>query len=88
MELSLKSTQKRQLVQDVAAGALNRVGFSDHVTPVLFHLYWLLVCGQTQFKVLVITFTAQSYQPSYQPTVLNDPGTLQMLCYVGSNACY
>lgn len=49
MELTLKTTQKFQLVQKVAARLLSGA-------PVLKELHWLPTCFQDQFKVLVLTF--------------------------------
>lgn len=37
---------------------LTGVGNRDHIISVLVHLYWLPVCFQAKFKVLMLIFTA------------------------------
>ena len=62
----LRSLQKLQRVQNMAARMITRTRKRDHITPVLKSLHWLPVEQRIQCKVLLMTFKAQrGFAPSY-----------------------
>ena len=48
--------KKLQSVQNAAATLITRSGKCDHITPILFDLYWLPVSERIKFKILLLTF--------------------------------
>ena len=44
-----------QWVQNVAARPVTGVNKSDHITPVLASLHWLLIVSQIKFHVFTVT---------------------------------
>lgn len=56
--LPLKMAWKLQLVQNAAAYVIAGARWLNSVRPLLRLLHWLLLCFQTEFKVLVFTFKA------------------------------
>lgn len=56
MGLPLKSIQKLQLVQKVAAQAVMCTLGSVHITFLLCKLHWLALCFWIQFKMLIMTY--------------------------------
>ena len=48
--------KKLQSVQNAAARLITRSGKCDHITPILFDLYWLPVSERIKFQNLLLTF--------------------------------
>ena len=66
IELALKMVQKLQQVQNTPARLVKRTSKWDHISCVLVHLHWLLVCFWAKFKVPILTFKAlNSLEPCY-----------------------
>ena len=61
--------KKLQSVQNAAATLITRSGKCDHITPILFDLYWLPVSERIKFKILLLTFKALHQQ---SPTYIQD----------------
>ena len=62
-------TVPRAFVQDCRLVTMSRK--SDHVTPLLFQLYWLPVNQRIEFKVLLFTYKAmQGLAPQYLSDLL------------------
>ena len=58
--------KKLQHVQNAAARLVTLTTKHDHITPVLFNLYWLPVNQRIIFKILLITYKAlNNLAPSY-----------------------
>ncbi|KAL2097497.1 hypothetical protein ACEWY4_006704 [Coilia grayii] len=54
--LPKKTIKQLQLIQNAAARVLTRTKRSDHITPVLRSLHWLLVSYRIDFKALLLVF--------------------------------
>ena len=61
--------KKLQSVQNVAGRQITRPRKCDYITPILFHLHWLPVSEQINFKILLLTFKALHQQ---SPTYIQD----------------
>ena len=61
-----KDLAKIQRVQNTAARLVSCLPRSHHITPVLMQLHWLPVKFRTVYKILLLTFKAQTCQsPAY-----------------------
>ena len=60
---------KLQSVQNAAGRQITRPRKCDYITPILFHLHWLPVSEQINFKILLLTFKALHQQ---SPTYIQD----------------
>ena len=65
-----------QLVQNAAGRQITRPRKCDYITPILFHLHWLPVSEQINFKILLLTFKALHQQ---SPTYIQDLITRYLL---------
>ena len=64
--LPVKDLAKIQPVQNTAARLVSCLPRSPHITPVLMQLHWLPVKFRTVYKILLLTFKAQTCQsPAY-----------------------
>ena len=61
--------KKLQSVQNAAGRQITRPRKCDYITPILFHLHWLPVSEQINFKILLLTFKALHQQ---SPTYIQD----------------
>ena len=69
--LNQKPLSRLQLVQNSAARLLNGFNRRHHITPISASLHLLPVCLRIDFKILLITFKAQSgLAPSYIKDIL------------------
>ena len=58
--------KKLQSVQNAAGRQITCPRKRDYITPILFHLHWLPVSEQINFKILLLTFKARHQQsPTY-----------------------
>ena len=67
---------KLQSVQNAAGRQITRPRQCDYITPILFHLHWLPVSEQINFKILLLTFKALHQQ---SPTYIQDLITRYLL---------
>ena len=67
---------KLQSVQNAAGRQITRPRKCDYITPILFHLHWLPVSEQINFKILLLTFKALHQQ---SPTYIQDLITRYLL---------
>ena len=69
--LPQKSLNKLQLVQNSAARVISRTPSTQHITPVLKQLHWLLVLLRINYKILLLTFKAlHTLAPPYLTELL------------------
>ena len=68
--------KKLQSVQNAAGRQITRPRKCDYITPILFHLHWLPVSEQINFKILLLTFKALHQQ---SPTYIQDLITRYLL---------
>ena len=68
--------KKLQSVQNAAGRQITRPRKCDYITPILFHLHWLPVSEQINFKILLLTFKALHQQ---SPTYIQDLITCYLL---------
>ena len=68
--------KKLQSVQNAAGRQITRPRKCDYITPILFHLHWLPVSEQINFKILLLTFKVLHQQ---SPTYIQDLITRYLL---------
>ena len=68
--------KKLQSVQNAAGRQITCPRKCDYITPILFHLHWLPVSEQINFKILLLTFKALHQQ---SPTYIQDLITRYLL---------
>ena len=68
--------KKLPSVQNAAGRQITRPRKCDYITPILFHLHWLPVSEQINFKILLLTFKALHQQ---SPTYIQDLITRYLL---------
>lgn len=72
LELPLETTEKLQLIQNVAARMLRGANKYDQMTPILCELHWLLIRLCVQFKVLILSFkTRNGLEPRFLQNCLH-----------------
>ena len=54
--LPKRELDKLQRVQKCAARLVSGIRRSDHITPVMKDLHWLLIGARIDFKILLLTF--------------------------------
>ena len=68
--------KKLPSVQNAAGRQITRPRKCDYITPILFHLHWLPVSEQINFKILLLTFKVLHQQ---SPTYIQDLITRYLL---------
>ncbi len=69
--LPKKTIRQLQLIQNAAARILTRTRKSEHITPVLRSLHWLLVTFRIDFKVLLLVYKSLNGSGARAPPSLN-----------------